>query len=55
MSIPFGQNLLAIASREKPYFFNQINVICPVQPPPQKYSRSRIPQITLTIHAVPSR
>ena len=41
--------------RAPPNFHNQINVICPVQPPPQKYTASRETQITPTTPAIPSR
>ena len=36
-------------------FLNPINLICPVQPSPRKYTSSRRPQITRTSQPVPAR
>ena len=41
--------------RGRAIFRNNFNVICPVQPRPQKYSASPRPQITPTTPAIPSR
>jgi len=50
MGKKFGRTLKSVRAN----FLNPINVICPVQPSPQKYTSSRRPQISPTTPPVPS-